>query len=153
MWLHDRLRPAPKAFLAPASKLVDNGESLLDKTDLVFIDEFVGAGAVKLPSTVQARRGAEGAHVQPHSEPGLLTAASPRLLPANSSIKTRSVLSANFTVIDEFVGAGAVKRVNSPGAARAEGAHVQPHSGRTWATVVQERDGARVVRSFTSLRV
>ena len=49
-----------------------------------------------------------------------------------------------FAVVDEFVGSGRSEgAVDGPGAARAEGAHVQPHGGGAGAAVVEERDGAR----------
>ena len=49
-----------------------------------------------------------------------------------------------FTVVDEFVRGGRSElRVESPNAARAECAHVQPHGGGAGAAVIEERDGAR----------
>ena len=43
--------------------------------------------------------------------------------------------------------------VHGQRAARAEGAHVQPHGGGTGATVVEKGDWGARLRSFTSLRV
>ena len=72
-----------------------------------------------------------------------------RLKPVpGASMKTRSVVSSRlYWLSTKGVGRGGlVLGVGRDDAARAEGAHVQPHGGRAGAAVVEEHDRARAWR-------